>query len=127
MHTTACMGMCPEYEIHIYGDGRVTWHGIAVVDTLGDQVGRIDAAKVRELERAVDVASFFELDDAGNPPVMTRYVVCTDTSHAIVTVRRAERTHVVDDAGCTHTSLTDLEILVEKVAAPWIGKYASPP
>ncbi|HEY1556528.1 MAG TPA: DUF6438 domain-containing protein [Kofleriaceae bacterium] len=128
MERTACFGRCPEYSIEIHGDGTIVWHGIANVTPLGTTVGRTAPAHMRELDRALHAARFFDLDEAGHLPVdpdctpggqcsFTSVTMCSDTPHAIITVRRAGRTHRVDNAHCDpHAALAPLEDAIDRAA-----------
>lgn len=131
MERTACFGSCPEYSVEIHRDGSVVWHGVTNVATTGTARGRASAAQLRQLARAVDATHFFELDENGHLPqkpecVRTGNTVtcslqsitfCSDTPHAIITIRRGTETHTVDDAHCgDNTALEHLEELIDRVA-----------
>ena len=132
MERTACFGRCPEYAVEIDHDGTVVWHGIANVAMLGTARSRITQAQLRRLAREVDAVRFFELDDSGHVPARPtcvqsgggsmsctfsgRVVGCTDTSHAVITVRRGGKAHTVEDAHCEgRTRLTGLEEMVDRM------------
>lgn len=131
MERTACFGHCPEYAVEIEHDGTVVWHGIANVTMLGTARARITRAQLRRLAREVDSVRFFELDENGQLPepprcvqsagtmsctFRGRVVGCTDTSHAVITVRRGGKAHTVDDAHCEgRTVLTGLEEMVDRM------------
>jgi hypothetical protein len=128
------MGMCPRYSVTISGEGAVAWHGIENVRELGPRRATVSRAKVQALATAIDEARFFELDDTGNPMIdpttqctrtgttttcsfsASSIRFCTDTPHAIVTVRRGGRIHRIDDAGCEATPLNRLAELIDRTA-----------
>lgn len=128
------------YTVAIARDGKITWHGEKNVMTTGDAHAEVPPGDLRQIARAVDAARFFELDESGQPasasctPAPDGSVTCssfvkfcTDTSHAIVTVTRGSKTHVVDDAHCAsddNPKLIELEQLIDKVAGTrdWIGR-----
>jgi hypothetical protein len=110
MERTPCFGGCPTYKVAIDGDGTVRVHAAGTT-----RLSRVNPARVRELERHIDELGFFELDDQGHVPAETQCVqngstttctiksisFCSDTSHAIITVKRGTRVHSVDDAHCS--------------------------
>lgn len=131
MERTACMGWCPEYSVELDHDGTVVWHGIANVAVLGTVRAHISPRRLVALEHALSRARFFELDANGQLPsalecthtgnttscTLSSVVICTDTSHAIVTVRRPGTVHTVDDARCgDQTALSQLEDLIDRLA-----------
>lgn len=46
-----CFGVCPSYEVTLYGDGRVVWKGIAFVEAPGERPYRIDAVEAKKVLR----------------------------------------------------------------------------
>ena len=126
MERTACFGNCPVYTVEIRGDGAVL---VKNEDTVTRR--HTTRSKVRQLARAIESAHFFELDDQGHPPAQAQcvtsgntttcsirsFTLCTDTSHAIITVKRGDRTHTVDDAHCSDDRwLTSLETMIDAIA-----------
>jgi hypothetical protein len=108
------MGACAAYKVEIEGDGTVR------VRTGGStRVSRVSTARVRELEHHIDRVGFFDLDDQGHVPAQMECMqngstttctvhsisFCSDTSHAIITVKRGTRLHTVDDAHCSDDQL----------------------
>jgi hypothetical protein len=110
MERTPCFGACQPYKIEIDGEGTVRVH---IAGTT--RMSRISASRVRELEHRIDEVGFFDLDDQGHVPAETQCVqngstttctmksisFCSDSSHAIITVKRGTRVHTVDDAHCS--------------------------
>jgi len=129
LERTACFGRCATYNVTIYGDGSVHWHGIANVRELGERKATIPRARLDALAAAVDRSRFFELDERGQPSIeesctrvgnttscnFTNVRVCSDTSHAIVVVRRNGRVHRIDDDHCESTPLARLEDMIDHV------------
>jgi hypothetical protein len=130
---TACFGMCPVYTVRIRGNGVVQWNGETNVARPGLRVAHVTPAELDELDRAIDAADFFELDDTGHAQAKpacihdgnrttcsfgASIVICSDTSHAIVVVRRGDQSHRVDDAQCSDqdTPLSRLETLIDRIA-----------
>lgn len=136
----ACLGACPIYRIAIDASGRVQWRGERNVAAVGTREGRLSRADLEALERQVEAARFFERDAYGHLPrepicttsgttrtcSFSSYVVCSDTSHTIVTVRRGPRSHRINNPHCSDADLAleQLETLViERTgAATWIGR-----
>lgn len=126
MERTACLGSCPTYTVEIRGDGTFT-----VKNADATTRGRTSRSRVQQLAHAIESAHFFELDEDGHPPAQAQcvtsgntttcsirsFTLCTDTSHAIITVKRNGRTHTVDDAHCSDDHwLTELEEMIDAVA-----------
>jgi hypothetical protein len=137
---TVCFGDCPSYSVTIHGDGSVDWEGHSSVAQVGGRSGHVSRQQLAQLERAIDAAHFFELDETGHKSPctttgnttscsFTSVTPCTDTypSHAIVTVRRGRRVHTVDDSRCSEhepSSLAALEDMIDRVASTraWIER-----
>jgi hypothetical protein len=134
-----CMGMCPAYAVTLRDDGTVLWKGEANVTAKGDRTAHVDPAKIQALREAFATARFMELDDSGHLPrgpmchklpdgsqqcEVQSVTVCTDTSHAVLTVTLGGTSHKTDDAHCGGEDvLVKLEELVDTTAgtAAWIG------
>ena len=126
LERSPCMGMCPTYKVTIHGDGLVTWQGLANVAAMGDRSGRVSRKQLGELDRTIGAIRFFDLDDQGNLPAPRtfKFSMCTDTSHAVLTVTRGKQTHRVDDPQCgEELPIEPLELLVDRLANTrrWIG------
>ena len=137
-----CMGMCPAYTVLLRDDGSVRWKGLANVTATGDRTAHVDPTKVEAVREAFDRARFMELDDSGRLPRGPQChalpdgsqeceaegaTMCTDTSHAKLTVIENGKTHATDDAHCGgEAALEQLEELVDQTAgtAAWIGTGA---
>ena len=136
---TACFGMCPVYEVTLQHDGMLRYYGRTNVSQTGERTRRLTHAQMLELSRAVDHVEFFELDNSGHPQQhqgcttvggtttcsFGRVVVCSDTSHSIVTVNRPRHnlSHTIDDAHCTDdNAAVPLEQRIEELVSPWVGR-----
>jgi Domain of unknown function (DUF6438) len=139
LRRTACLGMCPVFEVTIQHDGRLRYVGRQNVAETGERTRRLTRSQMIELSRAVDHAHFFELDDTGHEAQQqgcttiggtTRcsfrsFSVCSDTSHTVITVSRPKQniSHTIDDAHCSDDgSAVTLEQKIEELAAPWVGR-----
>lgn len=126
MERTACFGNCPVYKVEIRGNGDVKI--MAAGSVTQKHVAR---SAVERLARKIETTHFFDLDDQGHPPAQAQcvtngttttcsihsFTLCTDTSHAIITVKRGAQTHTVDDAHCSDDHwLTDLEDAIDVLA-----------
>jgi hypothetical protein len=126
MERTTCLGDCPAYTVEIRGDGTIL---VKSDDSITR--GRTTRSRVHQLARAIDAAHFFELDGSGHPPAQAQcvttgntttcsihsFTLCSDTSHAIITIKRGTRMHTVDDAHCTDDRwLTTLETMIDDIA-----------
>jgi hypothetical protein len=126
LERSACMGMCPTYTVTVHGDGLVSWLGIANVAEMGERTGRVSRKQLGELDRMLASIRFFELDDQGNLPAPRafKFSMCSDTPHAIITVKRGSKLHRVDDPQCgDEPAVEPLELLVDRLANTrhWIG------
>lgn len=134
-----CFGTCPVFEVAIRDDGRVEWLGKAHVAVLGLRTRQIERAALDALDRELEAARFFDRDPAGHLPRKPSCVrrgntmscsfvsetICSDTSHTILTVRRGDRTHRIENAHCsdedTALAALEAEILERAGVADWIG------
>lgn len=138
LERTVCFGRCPVYTVTLDSDGRVRWRGDQFVDAIGERHGNVGRQRVRELEAAVDRVKFFERDKFGEFGGMactthgktmsceSSTVICSDTSRAIVTVRRDGKAHTIDNGHCEASPLDELEAQIDTIAntRPWIGRHA---
>lgn len=46
---TKCFTNCPLYEVRLYGDGRLVWHGNRAVKSMGDATATIEAGQAQAL------------------------------------------------------------------------------
>lgn len=139
LERTPCFGSCPAYTVVISGDGRVDWLGRANVLAQGRRQGRVTAAELAELSRRLDRARFFERNEYGDLPQKpacntvgttttcsfgTSVSICSDTSHAILTVHRDKRTHTIENDHCSdRPELDAIEDCIDRIADTevWIG------
>jgi len=59
LRRTACYGPCPAYSVHLFGDGRVEYHGDLHVSVLGARSYRIEPLAVTELAKRFYEKGFF--------------------------------------------------------------------
>jgi hypothetical protein len=59
MKRTPCYGSCPAYTVHLFGDGRVEYHGERNVSTVGVRKYRVDPSAVSELAKKFYENGFF--------------------------------------------------------------------
>lgn len=140
LERTACFGFCPVYSIVIHGDGRVDWAGQANVLAIGHRRGRVSRAELDALVRLLDRARFFERNELGELPQEPEcstdgstttcsfgasVSICSDTSHAIISVNRGMRMHTIDNNQCSdQPELDAVEHFIERIAnrGSWIGQ-----
>lgn len=140
MERTPCLGRCPVYTVTIDGDGRVKWKGAQNVVAVGKRRSTIPQKRIREIEAKLDEIAFFKLDENGDPPdpgpqcvrtatstscsLSRSITICSDTPHAIITVRRRDKTHAVGNDHCEPSPLDGLEALIDDIAHTnvWIGE-----
>jgi len=133
LERTPCLGMCPTYRVTIHGDGRVDWEGIENVVAMGrlDGPTHVSRGDLEQLSHVIDEAKFFarnQYGDIESGPICTKsgntttcsssIHICTDTTHARITVSRGGRTHVVDNDHCDDKpGLDELEEMIDELAA----------
>jgi len=59
LRRTSCYGTCPGYTVHLFGDGRVEYHGDRYVSVVGARSYRIDPLAVAELVKKFYEKGFF--------------------------------------------------------------------
>lgn len=144
LERTGCLGACPAYTVTIYANGAVRWVGEANVASIGMRTGRVSRGQIKLIERKLDAIDFFAYDPFGAKPAKPQctkvrtansvsmkcefsdIVICSDTSHAIVTFVHGRKEHRVDNAHCDlarSAPLIELEQLIDDVAGTrdWIG------
>ena len=135
LERTYCLGACPVYVVTVHGDGRIVWNGIDNVAVTGPMQARVDRATVERLSRLIDRARFFERDASGelqSGPVCSTINgmttcsfathICTDTSHAKLTISKNGRRHTVDNDHCDEKpGIDEIEDAVDALVQPWIG------
>jgi hypothetical protein len=140
LERTPCFGFCPTYTVVIHGDGRVDWAGRTNVHAIGHRRGRVSRDEIAELSRMLDRARFFERNEYGELPAQpectttgsttscsfgTSVSICSDTSHAIISVNRGMQTHTVDNDHCAEQpELEAVEDFIDRIAntGAWIGQ-----
>jgi hypothetical protein len=124
--------------LRIDSDGRIAWRGFENVSTIGERTRTVPPRLTAPLFATIARIRFFDRDAMGElPPEMicetrgnsktcgftTSTVICSDTSHSIITVVREHETHRVNHAHCVESPLDDLERQIDEIAgtAEWIG------
>lgn len=137
LERTMCFGTCPAYKVTLHDDGRVVWKGADDVAVKGEQTAHVSPDAVLQLREEVDRLKFFDRGTGGmipKDPACLRegskltcdygvYLLCTDTSHTVLTVRRGATTHTVDLDHCSASPLDELEKKIDEAAGSdrWIG------
>lgn len=86
IHRGACFGNCPTYEMTIYTDRSVDYHGIRAVDLIGEYTSTISQ---KEYDHFIDVANeieYMSLEDVYDGPITD--IPGTRTSIVINGVRK---------------------------------------
>jgi hypothetical protein len=140
LERTGCFGNCPSYSVVIDGSGRVDWIGHQNVMATGRRQGSVTRGELEELSRHVDRARFFERDEYGELPqkpecqtiggtttcaFSASVSICSDTSHAIISVLRGTRRHKIDNDHCNdRPELDALENYIDQIAntEAWIDE-----
>jgi hypothetical protein len=140
MQRTPCLGRCPVYTVSIDGDGRVRWNGEQNVLAIGKRRTTVPQRRITEIMQELEGARFDTLDAHGQAPdpgpvceqdqvsitcsLSRTITICSDTTVAIITVRRGKTTHEVSNDHCARSRLDRLEALIDDVAHTnvWIGE-----
>lgn len=135
LERTYCLGACPVFVVTIHGDGRVVWNGIDNVAVTGPMERRASRSELERLSRLVDKAQFFDRDGKGelqtgpvcstvNGVVTCSYSmhICTDTSHAKLTIMKNGRMHTVVNDHCDDKpGIDEIEEEIDALVGSWIG------
>ncbi|MEZ4617761.1 MAG: DUF6438 domain-containing protein [Caldilineaceae bacterium] len=116
---TGCFGVCPSYELQIFGNGRVTYQGYGYVDVEGVQTTTIPGSSIYKLLYEFGKIDFFTLNDSYDQPI-------TDIPTFTITLKIGGREKQVKHYGCPPQELIDLAYLIDEVtnSAQWIGQNA---
>lgn len=60
---TPCYGTCPVYEVKIFSDGQVTWHGKRNVERTGWYESRVSREVLNQIREKVFEADFLALEN----------------------------------------------------------------
>jgi hypothetical protein len=63
LHRSQCFGICPVYNVTIYGNGTVVYEGIANVNSTGIRISNISEYHVRQLLSEFRNINYFSLND----------------------------------------------------------------
>ena len=119
LERTACHGVCPVYEVTIYGDGTVIYEGKEFVKTEGRKEITIGEEKIRQLVSEFEKIDYFSLNDS--------YVeiTITDAPYAITSITINGKTKTIEhyhgDFGAPE-KLKELENRIDEIinTAQWI-------
>jgi hypothetical protein len=121
-----CYGTCPNYNLTIFADGKVQYHGAHFVMVRGDASATLTAAELAELTSAFEAAGFLDIPD----------VLCGTDDVPYVTTSFDDGKHrhsVHHDPTCSlaradklkasSKTLSTLEDAIDRIAntARWIG------
>jgi hypothetical protein len=132
LERTPCLGDCSTYTIEIDGTRRIArWTSTEDAGAPSRAV-RVTPQDIRALDRQIVTSQFFDRDEHGNMPIAPtctsdgttttcsiagRISICSDTSHAIVTISRGIRSHTVDYDFCSdNPEIVGLTRLIERLA-----------
>jgi hypothetical protein len=112
-----CFGFCPDYEVTVFGNGVVLFHGRFYTRIQGFRVATVDQATLQKLLDTLDKANFDTM------PSYTNYEI-TDLPYANITLVRGDKTHKVEHYQGDSTapeSLTTLENTIDEIlnTAQW--------
>lgn len=105
-----CYGSCPDYQVRVWGDGRIEWLGKWGVEIKGDAEARMPAAAAKELIRRFQTAEAWSLCERYFRPT-------TDNPTYRVEVQIAGRIkNVLDYAASAPDWFRELELAIDEVA-----------
>ncbi len=113
---TSCLGFCPEYEVTIWGNGRVRYEGHYYVRIEGVRKRTIPISDAQKLLRRLQDLQFFQWEEAKG--------ACLDLPEVHITASLgSQRRHVLE--GCNQPGkILDLAEEIDKIAGTerWVNK-----
>jgi len=122
---SGCYGNCPQYQLTIYGDGRVEYKGIKDVKLVGSGKGTVAAADVNSILAAFAKANFLTIgDNVSEEKCNCGY--CTDLPTVVTEITVGGTTHIVQHylgCGCATKELRELESVIDRLVKSdqWTG------
>ena len=111
-----CFGSCPEYEVTIWGSGRVRYQGREFVRVKGVRERTIPVPEVQKLVRRLQEEHFFQWDESD--------AVCLDFPEVHISASLgSQRRHVVE--GCNRPGkVLSLAAEIDRIAGSqrWVKK-----
>ncbi len=112
-----CFGVCPEYEVTVHGNGQVEFQGSNGLKNAESHSAQIYASEARDLiEFAIAKVRFDTLQE--------KYFGNVDDPERITTLRIGGKAKSVSNIGDGPKILTELELMIDKVAATsrWLNR-----
>ncbi|MCS6935754.1 MAG: DUF6438 domain-containing protein [Chitinophagales bacterium] len=65
---TACFGKCPTYDVNIYANGLLTYHGIRFTELEGNYYATLSKSELEDIQRRFKDAGFEKFEVSYPPP-----------------------------------------------------------
>ena len=136
MERTTCFGMCPAYRVTLATDGRVTFDGIAHVQTMGPASAQASPAQLQTVRAAIEQADLRSLSDHYTTHADGCSPLMMDMNGVKITISDAHGSKTVNFYyGCRGAIANQVRPRIDKLAstidqqldtARWIGKPSGP-
>ena len=117
LERTLCYGLCPNYKLTIFGDGKVVYEGKNFVKVTGIQTAQISQNKVKELVDEFNQIGYFSLRDEYTEKV-------TDLPTTITSIIIDGKTKKIVNYYGAPKKLNELENKIDEItnSINWVGK-----
>ena len=117
LERTLCYGLCPNYKLTIFGDGKVVYEGKNFVKVTGIQTAQISQNKVKELVDEFNQIGYFSLRDEYTEKV-------TDLPTTITSIIIDGKTKKIVNYYGAPKKLNELENKIDEItnSKNWVGK-----
>ena len=117
LERTSCYGICPDYKLTMYGDGRVVYEGKRFVKVTGTQTAQISQDKVEEIVNEFYQTDYFSLRDEYTASI-------TDLPTTVTSISIDGKTKKVVDYYGAPEKLNELENKIDEItnSKSWVGK-----
>jgi hypothetical protein len=126
LQRTACFGVCPVYNVSIYPNGLVEFHGERFVASVGDYNHRVDPANFDRLAQFAREIDFYSLSAEYRVRIEADNSVTavSDLPSRITTVETRSEAKSVLNYFAGPQELEDFENLIDQLtdSARWVGE-----
>jgi TonB family protein len=110
MGRTPCFGRCPTYEVELFKNGTIVYHGKKNVDRIGNWEAKIESKKMIAFLKSLDKYKLANLKNNYKP-------LSTDLPHIVYDFQINKNTKHVTNAEAGPTYLQDLGVKIDALIA----------
>ncbi len=110
MGRTPCFGRCPTYEVELFKNGTIVYHGKKNVDRIGNWEAKIDSKKMIAFLKSLDKYKLANLKNNYKP-------LSTDLPHIVYDFQISKNTKHITNAEAGPTYLQDLGLKIDALIA----------